>query len=67
MHGIRWVMWSVGGLGVGLLVWSHWVHALGVFPYLVLLACPLMHIFHRGHGVHHHAGGETTAQKETHQ
>ena len=34
---------------------EHWGHALGVAPYLLLLACPLMHIFmHGGHG-HDHA------------
>lgn len=32
----------------------HWAHALGVAPYLLFLACPLMHLFmHRGHGHHH--------------
>lgn len=28
---------------------EHWQHALGLAPYLLLLACPLMHLFH-GHG-----------------
>ena len=32
---------------------EHWAHAFGLLPYLILLACPLMHLFH-GHG-HHHA------------
>lgn len=32
---------------------EHWQHALGLTPYLVLLACPLMHFFH-GHGGHRH-------------
>ena len=30
---------------------EHWGHALGALPYLLLLACPLMHLFmHGGHG-----------------
>lgn len=30
---------------------EHWAHALGLAPYLLLLACPLMHLFgHRHHG-----------------
>lgn len=30
---------------------EHGGHALGLAPYLLLLACPLMHIFHHGrHG-----------------
>lgn len=32
---------------------EHWGHALGLAPYLLLLACPLMHLFH-GHGGHDH-------------
>ncbi|WP_018237638.1 DUF2933 domain-containing protein [Ensifer sp. BR816] len=32
---------------------EHWQHALGLTPYLLLLACPLMHLFH-GHGGHRH-------------
>ena len=35
---------------------EHWGHALGTLPYLLILACPLMHLFmHRGH--HQHGGG----------
>lgn len=51
---IHWTVWCVLGIGAGLLVIDHWAHVLGVLPYLVLLACPLMHIFmHREHGDHH--------------
>lgn len=33
------------------LVTEHTAHLFGALPYLVLLACPLMHVFmHRGHG-----------------
>ncbi|KQZ59729.1 hypothetical protein ASD54_23380 [Rhizobium sp. Root149] len=32
---------------------EHWGHVLGYAPYLILLACPLMHLFHR-HGDHGH-------------
>lgn len=34
---------------------EHWAHALGLSPYLLSLACPLLHLFH-GHGGHsgHH-------------
>ena len=28
---------------------EHWNHVAGSWPYLLLLACPLMHLFH-GHG-----------------
>lgn len=34
---------------------EHWGHAFGALPYLILLACPLMHLFmHHGHA---HGGG----------
>jgi hypothetical protein len=34
---------------------EHWGHVLGVAPYALLLACPLMHLFmHNGHGGHDH-------------
>jgi len=34
---------------------EHRAHLIGALPYLLLLACPLMHVFgHRHHGSHHH-------------
>jgi hypothetical protein len=43
----------------GILLWTeHFAHALGYLPYLLILACPLMHMFmhggHDGHGGHGH-------------
>jgi hypothetical protein len=36
------------------LIYEHTMHVLGILPYLLLLACPLMHLFmHHGH----HRGG----------
>jgi len=33
---------------------THTGHVLAALPYLILLACPLMHLFmHGGHGHHH--------------
>jgi DUF2933 family protein len=39
-----------------ILLWTeHLAHALGYLPYLLILACPLMHLFmHGGHGGHGH-------------
>lgn len=34
---------------------EHWGHVAGYWPYLLLLACPLMHLFH-GHGEHGYDG-----------
>ena len=41
-----------------LLLTGHQAHLLGFAPYLLLLACPLMHLFmHGGHGGHHEPRG----------
>ncbi|MDE3038343.1 MAG: DUF2933 domain-containing protein [Pseudomonadota bacterium] len=41
-----------------LLVAEHWQHLIYALPYLLLLSCPLMHLFmhhgHGGHGTHDH-------------
>lgn len=42
------------------LVTEHRAHLFGALPFLLLLACPLLHVFlHRGHGAH--GGGQTTS------
>lgn len=41
---------------------EHWGHALGFLPYLLLLACPLLHLFH-GHGGHGRDEHETHRQQ----
>ncbi len=41
----------VAVIGVFFFVREHWVHVGSYWPYLLLLACPLMHVFHgKGHG-----------------
>jgi len=47
-----------------LLLSEHRAHALGLLPFLLLLVCPLLHIFmHGGHGGHaghgRHGGGRS--------
>jgi len=50
--------WGVGCLVLatiaGWFLWQeHRAHLLGALPYVILLACPLMHVFmHRGHHGH---------------
>ena len=49
----RWKWALAGFLAVAafFLCTEHRAHLLGVLPYLLVLACPLMHLFHhRGHG-----------------
>ena len=41
----------LGTAAVLFLLIGHWVHVFGVLPYLLILVCPLIHMFmHRGHG-----------------
>ena len=42
-----------GAVGLYYLLTEHLSHVSQAVPYLVLLACPLMHLFH-GHGGHKH-------------
>jgi hypothetical protein len=38
-------------------LWTeHRAHLLGALPYLLVLACPIMHLFHHGHGRHRGQG-----------
>jgi hypothetical protein len=37
------------GIAGFFLVTEHRAHVFGALPYLLLLACPLMHFLHRGH------------------
>lgn len=48
-----WILMAVsfGLIAAFFVLREHWAHALGFAPYLLLMACPLMHLFH-GHGWH---------------
>ena len=63
MNGFRWGIVAVAALGFGLLL-SHRAHALALVPYLLLLACPVMHLFHRHHGGQHRTTADITVGKE---
>ena len=44
----------------GWLLWSHTGHVLSALPFFLLLACPLMHVMHRGHARHGSGHGKST-------
>ena len=47
-----------GAVSAYLLLSEHRAHFLGALPFLLLLSCPLMHVFmHHGHGGHGGHGG----------
>ena len=51
-----WVFWGFLAIAAFFVVTEHRAHAIQFLPYLLLLACPLMHLFHGhgGHGSHKH-------------
>lgn len=52
-------------IGAFFLLTEHSAHVFGALPYLLLAACPLMHLFmHHGHG--HHGGGNGQRSTRTH-
>jgi hypothetical protein len=51
----QWLLWIGLAAAVGWLFFRHGEHLSRLFPFLILLACPLMHLF--GHGHHKGHGG----------
>jgi hypothetical protein len=54
-------------IGLFYVVREHFVHVSQALPYLILLLCPLMHLFghhHGGHGHRHHADKAATHKDE---
>ena len=50
----RLVLLGFAGVAAFFLLSEHRAHLIGWLPWLILLACPLMHVFmHRGHGKGH--------------
>ena len=61
----KWVLLGFLAIGAFFLLSEHRAHLLGWLPFLLLLACPLMHIFmHRGHGAHADHSNEPPSQKQ---
>ena len=60
----RWIFCVFAIIAAIFLISEHRAHALGALPYLLLLACPLMHVFmhggHGGHGGHGRPGGHSS-------
>lgn len=50
---IFWGWWFFAAVALFYLLTEHQAHLFGILPWLILLACPLMHLFmHHGHGGH---------------
>ncbi|HZR02586.1 MAG TPA: DUF2933 domain-containing protein [Burkholderiales bacterium] len=61
----KWVLIGFLAVGAFFLISEHQAHALGLLPFLILLACPLMHLFmHHGHGSHGGDGERTSGHSD---
>ena len=69
----RWKLVLIGFLAIAgfFLISEHRAHVFGILPYLLLLACPMMHFFgHRGHGHRDEGTGDKdsgSGTRQTHQ
>ena len=52
-RGFNWILVAFLAIAAFFLITEHRAHMLGALPFLLLLACPLMHLFmHHGHDTH---------------
>lgn len=51
----KWILYGFLAIAAFYLWTEHRAHLLGYLPYLLFLACPLMHLFHGQHHKHHHS------------
>lgn len=59
---VSWAWLVFAAIALFYLLSEHRAHLFGILPYLLLLACPLMHLFmHHGHGKHR---GHDTGNKD---
>lgn len=60
---LRWAIWIAGAIALAYLIAEHRPHLLGWIPYLIILSCPLMHLFmHRRHGSQSDVRGDSQDQ-----
>lgn len=57
MNRSNWVLLAFLAIGGFFLLTEHKAHALGALPFLLLLACPFLHLFH------HHGQGQESYRK----
>lgn len=63
----HWIFIGFVVIGGFFLLVEHRAHTLGFLPYLLLLACPFLHIFmHKGHGGHRGDSGRNRQEPNQH-
>lgn len=65
----RVAFWVLGAIALFYLLTEHQAHLFGWLPFLLILACPLMHLFMHGghHRGHHHENPEDDDKSSPHQ
>ena len=58
----QWLLWIGLAAAVAWLFFGHGEHIVRLVPFLILLACPLMHVF--GHGSHGGHGDHSSRQQD---
>lgn len=53
--------WVIAAIAAYFLLVEHREHVFAFLPFVLLLLCPLMHLFHHGHGGHGHGHDEAIA------
>ncbi|HEY8326885.1 MAG TPA: DUF2933 domain-containing protein [Rhodanobacter sp.] len=68
-HINQWLLWLGLAAAITWLVVRHGAHLWEVLPFLILLACPLMHFFghggHGGHSGHQHPAEQGSSDDKT--
>jgi hypothetical protein len=59
----KYVFWGFVLIAAYFLITEHRAHVVQYLPFLLLAACPLMHLFH-GHGGHGGHGGDAAPKNE---
>jgi hypothetical protein len=66
-RGTWFIVLAIGVVGLVFLLRDHSSHVFSVLPYLILLACPLIHLFmHKGHGGHDHGAEDKSNKTHAH-
>jgi hypothetical protein len=59
----KWVFWGFVAVAAYFLWTEHWAHVVQYLPLALLLACPVLHIFH--HGGHGDGAGENRRRRDS--
>lgn len=62
----RWIFWGFLLVAAYFLLTEHRAHFIQYLPFLLVLACPLMHFFH-GHGAHGKADSKDIQKGNDHE